>query len=265
MRSTKLWHIIYVEDNTSRVVSFKAMKDSTHKVPEVSKDLADRIRLVRRDVGELLFHFTRTPKESTVSWSMPRGGQMTTSSSAFAVLRKILYEGKLQGTSTWTYGQKCVCFTEAPIMEFNSIFALVTIAASKQERPRYEPYGVAVNKKWLFEKGGRPVIYDHPTTFQNLPKDFQYRFVPYNPAKGVDFTWEREWRIQTDALQLDPKQTLIIVPTAGEAFEVVYEFAEIKADWDVEGSHGEPYISGAYHDPRWLAVSLDIFGFSYSP
>ena len=187
------------------------------------------------------------------------------SSSAFAVLTKILYEGQLLGTSAWTYGQRCVCFTKAPITEFNAIFSLVANAASKQERPHYEPYGIAVNKKWLFGKGGRPVIYDHPNAFENLPEDLRYRFVPYDPAKGVDCTWEREWRIKTDALQLDPKHTLVVVPTADEAFDLVYEFAEIEADWDVEGSHGEAYISGVYHKPRWLAVSLDIFGFSYSP
>jgi len=240
------------------------MENPGFAVPEISKGLAHRIRLVRRDVGELLFHFTRTPEEATVSWSTPGGGEATTTSSALAVLTKILYEGALRGTSTWTYGQKCVCFTEAPITEFNSVFSLVAIAASQQERPRYEPYGVAVNKKWLFEKGGRPVIYDEPDAFQSLSRDLQYRFVPYNPLKGVDFTWEREWRIKTDALRLDPRQALVIVPTADEAFQLVYELAEIKADWDVEGSSGEGYISGFVHAPRWLAVSLDIFGFDHS-
>jgi len=50
-----------------------------------------------------------------------------------------------------------------------------------------------------------------------------------------------------------------------EAFELVYEFAKIEADWDVKGSTGEGHISGFYHVPRWLAVSLDIFGFNYLP
>ena len=255
----------YEEDSASKGIGGKVMEDSNHKMPEISKNLTDRIRLVRRDVGELLFHFTRTPEKATVSWSMPGGGLTSMSSSAFAVLYKILSEGKLEGTSTWTYGQKCICFTEAPITEFNSIFSLVAIAALKQERPRYEPYGVAVSKKWLFEQGGRPVIYDHPDAFENFPQDLRYRFVPYNPVRGINYTWEREWRIKTDVLRLDPKHTLVIVPTADEAFELVYDFARIEADWDVEGGTGEGHISGFYHVPRWLAVSLDIFGFSYSP
>ena len=110
MLSTRLWHIICVEDHASKAISFKAMEDPKHKVPKISESLAHQIRLLRRDVGELLFHFTRTPKEESIAWSIPQGGQMITLSSAFAVLRKVLYETKLEGTSTWTYGQKCVLY-----------------------------------------------------------------------------------------------------------------------------------------------------------
>jgi hypothetical protein len=183
------------------------------------------------------------------------------SGSAYSVLKKILYEGALQGTSTWTYGEPTVCFTEAPIHEFNSIFSLVSVAASKAERPRYEPYGIAVSKRWLFARGGRPVIYDHPDTLERYPLSQKYRFVPYNPSTGVDFTWEREWRMRTEALDLDPKETLVVVPTSDEAFELVYGFSQEEADWDVEGSHGVPYPIGTYHVPKWLAVSLDLFGY----
>jgi len=238
---------------------------SKHKMPKISKGLLDRIRLVRRDVGELLFHFTWTPKEETVSWRTLDGGLVNMPSSAFAVLHKILSQGELKGTSTWTYGQNCVCFTEAPIMEFNSIFSLSEIAASKRERPRYEPYGVAVSKKWLFQQGGRPVIYDHPDAFDNLPQDLRYRFVPYDPGQGIDYTWEREWRIKTDALRLDPRYTLAVVPTADEAFNLVYDVARVHAERGVEDGTGEGHISDFYHEPRWLAVSLDIFGFIYLP
>jgi len=48
---------------------------------------------------------------------------------------------------------------------------------------------------------------------------------------------------------------LAIVPTADEAFDIVYEFAREEADWDEDGP------VGIYYVPRWLAVSLDTFGF----
>jgi len=229
-----------------------------HKTPEISKSLFDRIRLVRRDLGNLLFHFTRAPKDQEwVKVERGHGHTMSMPGSASAVLRKILYEGKLVGTSEWTYGENCVCFTEAPIQEFNSIFSLVEIASSQEERPRYEPYGIAVSKTWLFEKGGRPVIYDHPDALNDFPKSLKYRFVPYDPIQGIDFIWEREWRIKTDFLILDPKATLVVVPTSEEAFDIVYEFAKLEADWD------EEVPVGVYHVPKWLAVSLDLFGFNY--
>jgi plasmid maintenance system killer protein len=37
-----------------------------HKVPEISKELFQRIKLVRRDMGNLLFHFTRAPKTDSI-------------------------------------------------------------------------------------------------------------------------------------------------------------------------------------------------------
>lgn len=220
-----------------------------HKTPQISKDLYDRIKLVRRDFGNLLFHFTRIPDQEKITKKNYNGPR-----SAWGVLRKILLEGKIIGTSKWTHGQKCVCFTEAPIQEFRSIFSLVEIAATQQQKPRYEPYGIAVSKRWLFEKGGRPVIYDHPDTFSLLHKDQKYRFVPYDPTHGIDFTWEREWRIKVDHLELDPRETLVVVPDSQEAYTLVYEFAEpeLDGDWD------SPAV---YHNPKWLAVSLDLFGF----
>lgn len=234
---------------------------NNHKVPNLSDELAKRIRLVRRDVGDLLFHFTRSIEPNKISLSFSTGQRRYMDGSASSVLQKILHQEKLIGSSRWTSGEDVVCFTEAPIQEFNSVFSLVSIASSADERPRYEPYGIAVSKKWLFEQGARPVIYDDENSSSKYPEALRYRFVPYDPTNGIDYTWEREWRIKTKELNLDPKHTLVIVPTAEEAFQIVYEFANIEADWDVEGSQGEPYITGTYHDPKWLAVSLDMFGF----
>jgi hypothetical protein len=226
-----------------------------HPTPDLSPELANRIRLVRRDMGGMLFHFTRASTEKILNVVRPNH-TIGFSGTAGGVLKKILYEGELRGTSKWTYGHDCVCFTEAPIQEFNAIFQLVELASSEQERPRYEPYGVAVSKRWLFENGGRPVIYDTLGAFASYPAHFQYRFVPYDPAAGIDFTWEREWRVPTSRLVLDPKQTLAVLPTSDEAFSLVYELAEIEADYDKDGSP-----MGVYHVAKWLAVSLDVFGF----
>jgi len=207
-------------------------------------------------MSNLLFHFTHVPEQPIQVKGMY--GHETTLESAYSVLLQILHEGRLIGTFNYIKsGENCVCFTEAPIVEFGSVFSLNKIASSKEERPRYEPYGVAVTKEWLFEQGGRPVIYDHPTACDKFPDDLKYRFIPYNPQEGIDCTYEREWRIKTDNLQLSPRNTLVIVPTADEAFEMVYQFADFYPD-AYDDVHDEHYEGG--FDPKWLVVSLDLLG-----
>ena len=221
--------------------------------PEQSKELEKRIRLVRRDMSDLLFHFTRGADGKSAS----------------SILDLILRGGKLRGTSNWSKPDKVVCFTESPIQEFNAIFSLSSIANSDHEHPRYEPYGIAVSKKWLYKQGGRPVIYDSKESQNEYSGALSYRFVPYNPeCEDKDYTWEREWRIKTNELNLDPTSTLVIVPSAEEAFDIVYGFADVETGYDYDcEDYNDPssaIITGSYdtHTPRWLAVSLDMFGFN---
>jgi hypothetical protein len=37
-----------------------------HSMPAMSEELLQRIKLVRRDLGSLLFHFTRAPDEGFI-------------------------------------------------------------------------------------------------------------------------------------------------------------------------------------------------------
>ena len=118
-------------------------------------ELAKRISLVRRDLGNLLFHFTRKPEHDIEV--IHNTGSTIMGDCASSVLHKILKEGKILGSSSWIRGgYKCVWFTESPITELAAVFSLTRIAADKNERPRYEPFGIAVTKEWLFSKGGRP-------------------------------------------------------------------------------------------------------------
>lgn len=147
-----------------------------------------------------------------------------------------------------------VCFTEAPIGEFTRLFELSKIASTSDQRVRYEPYGVAVSKSWLYAQGGRPVIYDATAVLELLPPALRYRFVSYSPDADDDVSWEREWRVHTQELSLDPAHTLVIVPTANEAFEIAYGGATIEPSHDEDGQ-----VDGVLHSPRWLVASLDVF------
>lgn len=103
----------------------------------------------------------------------------------------------------------CVCFTEAPISKLSIIFS-----NKNQTDYKYQPYGVMVDKKWLYSKGGRPVIYGHDSEYDLLPDAFKYRHVRFDLGSDpiIDFTWEREWRIRTDYLDIQPEDVTIIVP-----------------------------------------------------
>jgi hypothetical protein len=76
------------------------------------------------------------------------------------------------------------------------------------------PFGVMVSKQWLFAKGGRPVIYQPSGELDLLPESLRWRHKDFNEPGNPknDYTWEREWRIEIDALKLEPKECTLIVP-----------------------------------------------------
>ena len=207
-------------------------------------------------MGNLLFHLTRTSEKPIAATN--RTGTTFMNGSASSVLEKILIEGRILGSTQGIRGgYKCVCFTESPMAELAAVLSLSKIAADDHQRPRYEPFGIAVPKDWLFSKGGRHAIYQPGSEFELLPEELRYRHVRYEPHRGIDHTWEREWRIKTEQLVLDPKKTLVVVPTAEEAYELTYGHSEPEpVSYDDEG-----FVNGVFNAPKWLAVSLDLFGF----
>jgi hypothetical protein len=69
-------------------------------------------------------------------------------------------------------------------------------------------------KNWIFERGGRPVIYQPDSDFDLLPEDLRWRHVRFEPTgeKVIDWTWEREWRVRCDELAFTPAYAVIVVP-----------------------------------------------------
>ena len=80
-----------------------------HRLPDLPPELAGRIKLLRRDIGNLLFHFTRGTGERIVR--KLENGEIQMPGTAGAVLDCILRDGALRGTSTYIRsGDPCVCF-----------------------------------------------------------------------------------------------------------------------------------------------------------
>jgi hypothetical protein len=149
--------------------------------------------LARIDLSDKLIHFTKG-----VSWQ-----------EAYERLRKIIADRMLiAGNYTIRGGYSCVCFTEAPLSALAPEFLFNPIDS------RYAPFGLMFDKSWVSAVGGRPVIYQPESEFEMLPEAIRWRHVRHEPAglSPIDFSWEREWRVQCEALQFTPEQAVIVLP-----------------------------------------------------
>jgi hypothetical protein len=154
-----------------------------------------RIRDARHDVTDWVIHWTRQqPIEEKYK-------------SAFQVLQHILQCGYLKPTfasrelrtvagkvkNTIQGPHQAVCFTDQPLWAFIQSCKVST---------RYSPYGIAFEKRPLFEYGGRPVIYGDTSLLSRLCDEDKYLWVRYDPVPSttqigdypLDWTHEREWR-----------------------------------------------------------------------
>ena len=151
--------------------------------------------MIRDDLSDKLIHLVRGD----------------TVDEAFRKFINILKEGVLRGGDGYIRGSyKCVCFTETPLAKLGHVFASPDL-----KDMRYRPFGIMVDKNYAFEKGARPVIYQPEDDYTKLDEEIRYRhvrFEPTNPAYPIDLTWEREWRIKTEALPLPAETTTAVVP-----------------------------------------------------
>lgn len=170
---------------------------------------------MRIDLSDRLIHLSKAhSKESTT----PR-------LDALDNLISILSEKRLRGANGMIKGKHlCVCFSEAPIATLTHL-----LARPGQGGYKYQPYGIMVEKHWLFAKGGRPVIYATEEEYLDLCPRLHYRYVKFDlrgPA-AVDFTWEREWRILAEGLPITPEEVTVVVPTREAKVAIETRLAEL--------------------------------------
>ena len=136
----------------------------------------------------------------------------TSDDQAIEHLCSIMAQRKILGANGFVKGAfDCICFTEAPYIEFH------------KQKHRYKRYDVMVSKEWVFNRGGRPVIYQPENEYHLLPDCLKWRHVSFDPPK-VDFTWEREWRINQKEVDVTPEDFLFLVPSEeiGELLSTEY-------------------------------------------
>jgi hypothetical protein len=163
---------------------------------------------------------------------------------------------KLRGGTGYIKGNyRCVCFTEAPLHALQDILLRPT-----GHNFKYKAYGIIVKKAWLFQQGGRPVIYQAEPEYDSLPESHRWRHVRYEPAASppVDFTWEREWRIKTDELNIDPESALLVVPGVDELREVCEEHTfsgNVPMDL-VSGLKDDFVLDAEFNGRTWITILL---------
>ncbi|KJP44261.1 hypothetical protein AWI33_03435 [Klebsiella aerogenes] len=183
----------------------------------------------RFDYSPDLFHWIKTDyegKDTEIEESM-----------AFEVMTNIINDGYLISSGKDTYKHiKSICFTESPL------------EVMRHQSSRYTKFGFAFDKLEIFKMGGRHVIYQSKSEASVLPDSLHWRHVTYNPndiapnrTKGVNFTWEREWRLNEPELSIILAHA-IIVPNK--------KYAE--------------KISSFLHDFRHVNESYWLFGSDYS-
>jgi hypothetical protein len=161
----------------------------------------DAIKIPR---SAMLTHFTRASR----------------STSALDNLIAILTEGVIRGGRRMVSGGRpAVCMFDVPRSELRDLL-------NRRNRRRYEPFGIAIDKRYAFKMGARPVIYLPQREAQTiLDEDEYWRVVSVdmNRTPPVDWTFEREWRVAGD-LKFEPYLAAALVENWKDADEVFERF-----------------------------------------
>lgn len=126
--------------------------------------------------------------------------------SAYQTFMQILSDTLIKNGDLYkTNGHPCICFTESPEYFMHS------------DKSKYQPFGFKYLKRYIFELGGRAVIYAPDYEKSLIHKDLMWRYMRHDPLAysektpyGVDFTWEREWRLPDTSLSVLDSMSIIV-------------------------------------------------------
>lgn len=179
----------------------------------------------RTDVSAYVYHLTKAEVDDDGKKVLDALGR----------LLKIVSERKINGSTTKsgfiTGDRKAVCFQDAPI---TGIVQNVLHENDYREelggKTRYTYLGIAFPKPYIFQNGGRPVLYEEKELAKKfLPKDEWWRIVDYNLSnekKIVDWTHEREWRMPTDEFHFDLSKAILLVPNSSRHNQLIKKLPE---------------------------------------
>lgn len=140
----------------------------------------------RPDLTPYLIHLTKNTKRND-------------GYTAYDNLRSILQSGELwasEPSSGFIKGPRgAACFMDIP---FSALKYVLTPENADPQKPRYEPFGIFITKKFAYGAGCRPVMYlsNAEVTSLNIPRNELWRVVRLEVVEDGWISWmhEREWR-----------------------------------------------------------------------
>lgn len=154
--------------------------------------------------GGMLTHFTRTSHPAA----------------ALDNLAAILSAGTIRASARMIRTKRpAICF-------FDASFEYLARVLAPPARRRYEPFGIAVSKRYAFKMGARPVIYlPWKEASAMLPQAELWRVVALDLDRrpAVDWTFEREWRMAGD-LRFGARDAVVLVQDWRDADEIYDRF-----------------------------------------
>lgn len=168
---------------------------------------------------------------------------------AFENLWKILIDKKINGSGNSgfiTGRRKEVCLQELPL---SAIAENLMYEESLHDRVRYSPFGIRFHKGFIYNRGGRPVIYEDKDIMRLLlPESEYWRIVDLdlsNKDSYVDWTHEREWRVP-DELTFNYGNIEIIVEQGKYYRKLVKRCIDKKRTDILVGIHGIITLDSVY-------------------
>jgi hypothetical protein len=183
---------------------------------------------VRRDISSYLFHFVNRED------------------SPADTLRAILDCGHIRGGIYPPAASKTVCFTEAPLVDVVRADGVLEAHSYK----RLSLWGIGFKKQFVFESGGLPVIYQPSSHLEDLHPSAWWRHVDFDLKKGLDYTWQREWRVHTEEFHFESADVVLVIPSVDEFVEELWEICV-----DIEDDHGELTYNGGIYK-KWDFIPL---------
>lgn len=155
--------------------------------------------------------------------------------SAYDNLVNILRTGEIWGSDTkkgFIKGpHRAACLMDVP---FQALKYVLTPENADPEKPRYEPYGIILTKKYAYKHGCRPVLYlsDEETKTIGVPQDELWRVVRFEVQEEGWISWlhEREWRCK-GSLKLPINVQAVLVKNTKEAAELTIRMAKHHSDF----------------------------------